>query len=446
MKNQYLLKTFKDISEKYPDQKQFLTSVEEVLGSIEPVFERKPELEKSGFLEKLLEPEHIIEFEVEWLDDNGNKQVNKGYRVQFNSLNGPYKGGLRFNKNVNVGVFKALAFEQTFKNMLTGLPMGGGKGGSDFDPHGKSEAEIERFCHAFMEKLYPHIGATYDVPAGDLGVGGREIGYLLDEYLKHKSDIGAITGKPLDKGGLLGRSEATGYGLCYFVEELLNDHGDSFKGKRVLVSGSGNVATYANAKASEYGAKVIAMSDSKGYIYDENGIDYKTVLKVKGERQSIEKYLDYVPTAEYHLNPTDMFKIPCDICLPCATQNEINLETAKILVANGCILVGEGANMPSTLDAIAYYKENNIYFTPAKASNAGGVSCSYFEMLQNATDEKWTFEKTDARLKETMVNIYRNISKTAKEYGKENDYMLGANIWAFEELYREYLEKNNLPN
>ena len=365
------------------------------------------------------------------MDDKGNIQVNRGYRVQNNNAIGPFKGGLRFNENVNLSILKSLAFEQTFKNALTGCPMGGGKGGSNFDPHGKSPAEIKRFCEAFMDQLYPFIGSKTDVPAGDIGVSGVEIGYMIDQYLKYRSDIGTLTGKPLDKGGLKGRTEATGYGLCYFTEEMLNDHGLSFKDKKVIVSGSGNVSTYACAKASELGATVIAMSDRNGYIVDEKGIDYKLLIKAKENRQSIENYLKYSDTAKYYPNSSDLFKIKCDICLPCATQNEVDLDSAKALVENGCLCVSEGANMPTTLDATVYLQEHDVLFGPAKAANAGGVGCSYFEMVQNEEGTKWEFEKTDAKLKEMMVNIYHNVANTAKEYGQEGNLVVGANIFGF---------------
>ncbi|MDO4198493.1 MAG: NADP-specific glutamate dehydrogenase [Erysipelotrichaceae bacterium] len=432
MKNAYIKKVFKQVKETCPNETQFLNAVREVLESLEPVYDANPELEKYAYLERICEPQRVVEFQVAWKDDEGNIQVNRGYRVQQNNAVGPFKGGLRFNKTVNLSILKSLAFEQTFKNALTGCPMGGGKGGSNFDPHGKSPAEIERFCHAFMKQLYPYIGSKTDVPAGDLGVGGTEIGYLLDEYLKHRKDIGTLTGKPLDKGGLKGRTEATGFGLCYFTEEMLNDHKKSFKGKKVIISGSGNVSTYACKKATELGATVIGMSDTHGYIIDKKGIDYKKIIKAKENRASIENYLKYSDSTVYAENPTDLFKTKCDICLPCATQNEINLDTAKILVKNGCYCVAEGANLPTTLDAIAYFQENKVLFGPAKAANAGGVGCSYFEMCQNAEGSKWTFNKTDKKLKEMMVNIYHNIKDAAIRYGHPENFVMGANIHGFE--------------
>ncbi|MDO4501463.1 MAG: NADP-specific glutamate dehydrogenase [Erysipelotrichaceae bacterium] len=437
MKNKYVKQAYAEVSNRNKGETQFLNAVKEVFESLEPVYDAHPELAKKKYLERIAEPQRVIEFKVEWKDDNGDIQVNRGYRVQQNNAIGPFKGGLRFNQSVNLSILKSLAFEQTFKNALTGCPMGGGKGGSDFDPHGKSPAEIERFCHAFMKQLYPYIGSKKDVPAGDLGVGGTEIGYLIDEYLKHRKDIGTLTGKPLDKGGLKGRTEATGYGLCYFTEEMLNDHGKSFKGAKVLISGSGNVSTYACAKATELGATVIGMSDRNGYIVDEAGIDYKKLIKAKEGRASIENYLKYSDTAKYAENPTDLFKVKADIVLPCATQNEIDLDTAKTLVTNGVYAVAEGANLPTKLDAIAYLQENKVLFGPAKASNAGGVGCSYFEMCQNAEDSKWTFNKTDKKLHEMMVGIYHNVKDAAERYGDKENLVMGANIFGFETVTKK---------
>lgn len=431
MKNEYVEQAYEYVCKYAPGETQFLNAVKEVFESLEPFYDVHPELANKKYLERIAEPCRVIEFKVEWLDDKGNIQVNRGYRVQNNNAIGPFKGGLRFNENVNLSILKSLAFEQTFKNALTGCPMGGGKGGSNFDSHGKSPAEIKRFCEAFMDQLYPFIGSKTDVPAGDIGVSGVEVGYMIDQYLKYRSDIGTLTGKPLDKGGLKGRTEATGYGLCYFTEEMLNDHGLSFKDKKVIVSGSGNVSTYACAKASELGATVIAMSDRNGYIVDEKGVDYKLLIKAKENRQSIENYLKYSDTAKYYPNSSDLFKIKCDICLPCATQNEINLDSAKALVENGCLCVSEGANMPTTLDATVYLQEHDVLFGPAKAANAGGVGCSYFEMVQNEEGTEWEFEKTDAKLKEMMVNIYHNVANTAKEYGQEGNLVVGANIFGF---------------
>ena len=431
MRNGYVKKAYDYVCKYAQGETQFLNAVKEVFESLEPFYDAHPELANKKYLERIAEPCRVIEFKVEWLDDNGDVQVNRGYRVQNNNAIGPFKGGLRFSENVNLSILKSLAFEQTFKNALTGCPMGGGKGGSNFDPHGKSVAEIKRFCEAFMDQLYPYIGSKTDVPAGDIGVSGKEIGYMIDQYLKYRSDIGTLTGKPLDKGGLKGRTEATGYGLCYFTEEMLNDYGLSFKDKKVIVSGSGNVSTYACAKATELGGTVIGMSDRNGYIVDEKGIDYKLLIKAKENRQSIENYLKYSDTAKYHPNSSDLFKIKCDICLPCATQNEINLDSAKALVENGCLCVSEGANMPTTLEATAYLQEHDVLFGPAKAANAGGVGCSYFEMVQNEEGTEWEFEKTDAKLKEMMVNIYHNVANTAKEYGQEGNLVVGANIFGF---------------
>lgn len=437
MKNKYIKKVFDEVVKKNEGETQYINTVKEVFTSLEPVYNKHPELEKFAYLERIAEPQRVIEFQVKWKDDNGKIQVNRGYRVQCNNAIGPFKGGLRFNAGVNRSVLKSLAFEQTFKNALTGCPMGGGKGGSDFDPHGKSQKEIERFCHAFMAQLWPYIGSTTDVPAGDLGVGGTEIGYLLDEYLKHRDDIGTLTGKPLAKGGLLGRTEATGFGLCYFTEEMLNDHNDSFKGKRVVISGSGNVATYACKKATELGATVIGMSDRNGYIVDEKGIDYQLLIKAKENRSSIQNYCKLSKSAKYHKNPTGLYSVKCDVALPCGTQNEIDLATAKILVKNGCKCVAEGANLPTSLDAIAYLQKHKVLFGPAKASNAGGVGCSYFEMCQNKEGKAWTFEKTDKKLKKMMVNIYHNIKDAATRYDDPENLLMGANIHGFETVTKK---------
>ena len=431
MENKYVINAYEKLCERCKGEVEFLNAAKEVFESLDVFYNKHPELENKKYLERISEPNRVVEFRVEWLNDKGELEVNRGYRVQNNNAIGPFKGGLRFNKTVNLSILKSLAFEQTFKNAITGCPIGGGKGGSDFDPHGKSDNEIRTFCHAFMNKLYPYIGAEVDVPAGDLGVGGKEISYMLEEYLKYRDDIGALTGKPLEKGGLKGRTEATGYGLCYFTEEMLKDHGKSFKGQRVIISGSGNVSTYACAKASELGGKVVAMSDRNGYIIDEKGIDYKLLIKAKENRSSIENYLKYSSSATYHKNPSDLFKIKCDICLPCATQNEIDLDLAKELVNNGCYCVSEGANLPSSLDATNYFIDNGILFGPAKAANAGGVGCSYFEMVQNKEGSTWDFEKTDKKLKEMMINIYHNISDTAKEYDKDGNLVIGANIFGF---------------
>ena len=416
IQNAYLQGVYEGLAKRNPEQKEFLQAVEEVLESLEPVVAAHPEYEKAGLIERLVEPERIIMFRVPWVDDAGKVQVNRGYRVQFNSAIGPYKGGLRFHPSVNLSILKFLGFEQCFKNSLTGLPMGGGKGGADFDPHGKSDAEVMRFCQSFMTELYRHIGPDTDVPAGDIGVGGREVGYLFGQYKRLKNEYtGVLTGKGIPFGGSLARTEATGYGLCYFTKEMLADAGKSFEGQRVVISGSGNVATYANQKATQLGGKVIAMSDSNGYIVDENGIDYKVIKEIKEvKRARIKTYLDYVPTAKYVEGSKGIWTVPCDIALPCATQNELQLEGAEALVANGCYAVAEGANMPSTPEAIAYLQSHGILFAPAKAANAGGVATSGLEMSQNSLRLSWTFEEVDERLHNIMVNIYKNAADAAE--------------------------------
>ena len=433
IKNAYLAGVYEGLAKRNAEQKEFLQAVDEVLESLEPVIEARPELEKNGLIERIVEPERVVMFRVPWVDDNGKVQVNRGYRVQFNSAIGPYKGGLRFHSSVNLSVIKFLGFEQVFKNSLTGLPMGGGKGGSDFDPHGKSDAEVMRFCQSFMTELYRHIGPDCDVPAGDIGVGGREIGYLFGQYKRiTNSFVGVLTGKGIPYGGSLARTEATGYGLCYYTDEMLKANGKSFDGAKVVVSGSGNVATYANQKATQLGGKVIAMSDSNGYIVDENGIDYKVMKEIKEvKRARIKTYLDYVPTAKYVEGSQGIWTVPCDIALPCATQNELPLEGAKALVANGCYAVAEGANMPSTPEAIAYLQANNVLFAPAKASNAGGVATSGLEMSQNSLRLGWTFEEVDERLHSIMVNIYKAAADAAEEYGCKGNLVAGANIAGF---------------
>ena len=404
-----------------------------MLESLEPVIEKHPEYVKMGVLESLVEPERIIKFRVPWVDDKGEVHVNRGFRIQFNSAIGPYKGGLRFHPSVYEGIIKFLGFEQIFKNSLTGLPIGGGKGGSDFDPKGKSDMEVMRFCQSFMTELSKHIGADTDVPAGDIGVGGREIGYMFGQYKRLRNEFtGVLTGKGIPYGGSLARTEATGYGLCYFTEEMLNDKGDSFKGKTVVISGSGNVAIYANQKATELGAKVVAMSDSNGYIYDKNGVDLAAVKQIKEvERKRIKEYLNYHPEAEYHEGCSGIWTIKCDIALPCATQNEIGEESAKALVANGVKAVAEGANMPSTPEAIEVFQKNGVLFGPAKAANAGGVATSALEMSQNSMRYAWTCEEVDAKLKNIMVGIYHNAAKAAEEYGMKDNLVAGANIAGF---------------
>ena len=433
IKNAYLAGVYEGLAARNAEQKEFLQAAEEVLESLEPVVAARPEIEKNGLVERLVEPERVVMFRVPWVDDNGKVQVNRGYRVQFNSAIGPYKGGLRFHKSVNLSVIKFLGFEQIFKNSLTGLPMGGGKGGCDFDPHGKSDAEVMRFCQSFMTELYRHIGPDTDVPAGDIGVGGREIGYLFGEYKRiTNSFVGVLTGKGIPYGGSLARTEATGYGLCYFTDEMLKANGKSFQGAKVVISGSGNVAIYANQKATQLGGKVIAMSDSNGYIVDENGIDYKVMQEIKEvKRARIKTYLDYVPTAQYVEGSQGIWNVPCDIALPCATQNELPLEGAQALVKNGCYAVAEGANMPSTPEAIACLQANNVLFAPAKASNAGGVATSGLEMSQNSLRLGWSFEEVDERLHNIMVNIYKNAAAAAEEYGCKGNLVAGANIAGF---------------
>ena len=433
----YLNKVYAGVEARNPGEKEFLQAVREVLESLEPVVAVNPNLEKYGVLERLVEPERQIFFRVAWVDDKGQVQVNRGYRVQFNSAIGPYKGGIRLHPSVNASVIKFLGFEQIFKNSLTGLPIGGGKGGSDFDPKGKSDLEIMRFCQSFMTELAKHIGADTDVPAGDIGTGAREIGFMYGQYKRLRNEFtGVLTGKGLTYGGSLARTEATGYGLCYFVEEMLNCmKKDSFKGKTVVVSGSGNVAIYANQKATQLGAKVVAMSDSNGYVYDPKGIDLAVVKQIKEvERGRIKEYAARVKGAEYHEGCSGIWTIKCDIALPCATQNEINEASAKALIANGVIAVGEGANMPSTPEAIAAFQAAGVLFAPAKAANAGGVATSALEMSQNSQRLSWTFEEVDAKLKNIMVNIFHNAYNAAEKYGMKDNLVAGANIAGFEKV------------
>ena len=436
IKNAYLKEVYDGLAARNAEQKEFLQAVEEVLESLEPVVEAHPEYQKAGLIERMVEPERVVMFRVPWVDDAGKVQVNRGYRVQFNSAIGPYKGGLRFHPSVNLSIIKFLGFEQCFKNSLTGLPMGGGKGGCDFDPHGKSDAEVMRFCQSFMTELYRHIGPDTDVPAGDIGVGGREIGYMYGQYKRIRNEFtGVLTGKGIPYGGSLARTEATGYGLCYFADEMLKANGRSFEGARVVISGSGNVAIYANQKATQLGGKVIAMSDSNGYIVDDNGIDYKVMKEIKEvKRARISTYLDYVPTAKYVEGSKGIWNVPCDIALPCATQNELPLEGAQALVANGCYAVAEGANMPSTPEAVAYFQANGVLFAPAKASNAGGVATSGLEMSQNSLRLGWTFDEVDGRLHDIMVNIYKNAADAAERYGMKGNLVAGANIAGFEKI------------
>ncbi len=416
-----------------PGEPEFHQAVREVLESLEPVIEANPAYLEKGVLESLVEPERIIKFRVPWVDDNGKVQVNRGFRVQFNSAIGPYKGGLRFHPSVYEGIIKFLGFEQIFKNSLTGLPIGGGKGGSDFDPKGKSDMEIMRFCQSFMTELSKHIGADTDVPAGDIGVGGREIGYLFGQYKRLRNEFtGVLTGKGIPYGGSLARTEATGYGLCYFTKEMLADNGTTFDGKTVVISGSGNVAIYACEKATSFGAKVVAMSDSNGYIYDEKGIDLAAVKEIKEvKRGRIKDYLNYRPDAVYTEGCKGIWTVKCDIALPCATQNEVDEESAKILVANGVTAVAEGANMPSTPEAIETFQKAGVLFGPAKAANAGGVATSALEMCQNSMRYSWTFEEVDAKLHDIMVGIYHNAAKAAEKYGMKGNLVAGANIAGF---------------
>ena len=419
------------VKAKNPNEPEFIQAVTEVMNSLRLVVDNDPKYQNEALLERIVEPERIIMFRVPWVDDEGKVQVNRGFRVQFNSAIGPYKGGLRFHPSVNLSIIKFLGFEQIFKNSLTGLPIGGGKGGSDFDPKGKSDREVMAFCQSFMTELCKHIGA---VPAGDIGVGGREIGYMYGQYKRIRNvSEGVLTGKGLTYGGSLARTEATGYGLVYLVEELLKCKGDTIEGKTVAVSGAGNVAIYAIQKAQQLGAKVVTCSDSTGWVYDPEGIDVAALKEIKEvQRARLTEYKKYRPQSEYH-EGRGVWQIPVDIALPCATQNELFLEDAKQLVANGCKVVAEGANMPTTLDATEYLQEH-IYFVPGKASNAGGVATSALEMCQNSMRYSWTFEEVDAKLKDIMVNIFHNIDNAAKEYGVENNYVAGANIAGFKKV------------
>ena len=432
----YVQNVLEQLKEKNPAQPEFIQAATEVLTSLEPVFAKHPEYEANALLERIVEPERQIMFRVPWVDDNGKVHVNRGFRVQFNSAIGPYKGGIRLHPSVNLGIIKFLGFEQIFKNSLTTLPIGGGKGGSDFDPKGKSDREVMAFCQSFMNELYRHIGADTDVPAGDRGTGAREIGYMFGQYKKLKDCYeGVLTGKGLAWGGSLVRTQATGYGLVYFASEMLKDLGTSFEGKTVVVSGAGNVAIYAVEKAQSLGAKVVAMSDSNGYIYDAEGIDLAAVKEIKEvKRGRIKDYVNYRPNAVY-TEGKGIWTIKCDIALPCATQNELLIDDAKALVANGCKLVAEGANMPTSLDATKYLQENGVYFAPGKAANAGGVATSALEMSQNSQRLSWTFEEVDAKLHDIMVTIYKNAYNAADEYGKEfsgkKDLVSGANIAGF---------------
>ena len=432
----YVTRVLEDLKRKNPHEAEFHQAATEILLSLKPVIEKHKEYEEASLLERFVEPERIIMFRVPWVDRDGKVQVNKGYRVQFNSAIGPYKGGLRFHPSVNLSILKFLGFEQILKNSLTGLPIGGGKGGSDFDPKGKTDQEIMNFCQSFMTELYRHIGASIDVPAGDIGVGGREIGYLFGQYKRLTSLHEAVlTGRGLTYGGSLIRKEATGYGLVYILEEAMKERGENLKDKTVVISGSGNVAIYALEKCKELGAKVVAMYDSNGYIYDKNGIDLDVIKDIKEVRRGrIKEYLNYHKDAVYSEVIKDIWKIKCDIALPCATQNEIDEDSALELVSNGCRYVAEGANMPSTLEAIEVYKRNKVVFLPAKAANAGGVATSALEMAQSSQRLFWTREEVDKKLKDIMVNIYHNIDEASKRYGYEGDYLMGANIAGFEKV------------
>lgn len=431
---QYVQDSLALIGKRDPDQKHFLNTATEVLESIVPILEAHPDFKDQKILERMIEPERVISFKVPWQDDKGEIHINRGFRVQMNSAIGPYKGGLRFHPSVNLDILKFLAFEQVFKNALTGLPIGGAKGGSDFDPHGKSDNEVMHFCQSFMTELYRHIGPNVDVPAGDIGVGGREIGYLYGQYkrIRDSYDAGVLTGKRVDYWGSLARTEATGYGLLYFVKNMLDAKNISLQDKVLVVSGSGNVATYAIEKAQEFGAKVVTCSDSNGYVYDPNGIDLAAVKEIKQVRRGrIKEYVADHPQAEYHEGCAGVWTVKCDVALPCATQGEIDLASAKALVANGVIAVGEGANMPSSLEAIDYFKQHKVFFAPAKAANAGGVAVSALEMAQNSERLQWSFEEVDNKLKEIMKNIYQNAKANAEKYADPDDLVAGANITAF---------------
>ena len=432
----YVSQVLENLKNNNPHEPEFHQAATEILMTLAPVMEKHPEYEQAALLERFVEPERVVMFRVPWVDDSGKVRVNKGYRVQFNSAIGPYKGGLRFHPSVNLSIIKFLGLEQILKNSLTGLPIGGGKGGSDFNPKGKSDREIMSFCQSFMTELYRHIGADTDVPAGDIGVGGREIGYLFGQYKRLRNEhVGVLTGRGLSYGGSLVRTEATGYGLVYITEEALKARGDSFKGKNVIISGAGNVAIYACEKAQSLGAKVVAMYDSDGYIYDPDGIKLEVVKNIKEvKRGRIKDYVNEVKTAKYFEGCRGIWTIPCDIALPCATQNEIDAASAEKLVKNGVKYVAEGANMPSTLEAIEIFQKSGVVFLPAKAANAGGVATSALEMTQNSERLSWTFEEVDSKLKQIMVNIYHNIDEAAKKYGMEGNYVAGANIAGFEKV------------
>ena len=431
-KTAYVQGVYDTVCKRNPNEPEFQQAVREVLESLEPVLEQRPDIVEKGVVDRMVEPERMVMFRVPWVDDQGKVQVNRGFRVQFNSAIGPYKGGLRLHPSVNASIIKFLGFEQTFKNSLTGLPMGGGKGGSDFDPRGKSDNEVMRFCQSFMTELYRHIGPDTDVPAGDIGVGAREVGYLFGQYKRLTNTFtGVLTGKGIPFGGSLARTEATGYGLCYFMNEMLASKGESFEGKTVVISGSGNVAIFATEKATQLGGKVVTLSDSNGFIYDPNGINLDVVKDIKlVKRGRIKGYADRVPGSVY-TEGKRVWGTKCDIALPCATQNELDLDDAKALIANGVKFVAEGANMPSTPEAVEAFLQAGVYFGPAKAANAGGVAVSGLEMSQNSIRLSWTFEEVDSRLHEIMKNIYKNSAEAAAKYGCEGNLVAGANIAGF---------------
>ena len=433
MKNAYLLSVLETVKKRNPAEPEFIQAVTEVLETLEPVIDKRPDLVEANVVERIVEPDRQIIFRVPWVDDQGKIQVNRGYRIQFNDAIGPYKGGIRLHPSVYIGIIKFLGFEQIFKNSLTTLPMGGAKGGSDFDPKGKCDNEVMRFCQSFINELYRHIGKDIDVPAGDIGTGAREIGYMFGQYKKLTGEwSGILTGKGIPYGGSLARTEATGYGLCYFTDEMLRANGKSFEGQTVVISGSGNVAIYALQKATALGAKVVAMSDSNGYIVDPNGVDFAAVKQLKEvERKRIKEYVATHPEAEYHEGCSGIWTIPCDIALPCATQNEIDKDSAETLAKNGCYCVSEGANMPSTPEAIEVYFANKMLYGPAKAANAGGVATSGLEMCQNSARLSWTFEEVDGKLHGIMKSIFAACDSAAREYGMPGNYMAGANIAGF---------------
>lgn len=436
-KNAYLNRVYEELNVRNQNEKEFLQAISEFFESIDLILDDFPDIEKLGIIERIVEPERLISFRVPWVDDNGNVRVNRGYRVQFNSAIGPYKGGIRFDASVNQSIIKFLGFEQTFKNALTGLPMGGGKGGADFNPAGKSEMEIMRFCQSFMAELYRHIGADCDVPAGDFGVGAREIGYMFGYYKKLRNEFtGVFTGKGLSFGGSLVRPEATGYGLCYFASEMLkNLTGEELAGKRVIVSGSGNVGSNAAVKASKMGALVVGMSDVSGMVYNPNGLDTELAKSIKDSRKLLNEYSLVKTDAIFSSNPRDLWTQPCDVALPCATQNEINLEDARNLVKGGVKLVCEGANMPTTIEATKYFQENGVLFGPGKAANAGGVATSGLEMSQNSMRMSWTFEEVDSRLQKIMKNIFQNVYRTSLRVKRDGNLVVGANIAGFLKVY-----------